>query len=144
MGQPKKNAVASRGEPPKRIQARDNRNRKRVVGGYIGYEYECSMGHRFIEPVRTILENCPSSHSTATATATKKPRADGDSLDIDALKASMPLFSTCMSASKHPPGGSQPMSRLQRIFLVTPRGVDLRITPTLHITGNFDGVAKKL
>jgi len=137
LHQPKKNTVVSRADPPKRIQSRDSRSRRRVVGGYIGYEYECSMGHRFIEPVRTILENSPNASA-------KKARGDGDPLDIDALRASMPLFSTCMSASKHPPGGSQPMSRLQRIFLCTPRGVDLRITPTVHITGNFDGVAKKL
>ena len=106
----------------------------RVTGGFIGYEYECTVGHRFFGPTKMIVENYPPNVT--------KP-AENHPLDMNALRAVMPLYTTCICASQHPLSGLL-MAKLQRIFLCTPRGVDIHIHPTVQLVGPIEGLLQKV
>ena len=99
------------------------------AGGWIGYEYECPTGHRFIEPLHSIMN------------AAKQTGNYPEVLSIEiAFRTEMPLFANCRSKSKKNCG----LAKLQRVFVTTPIKVALKINPVVHIIGKFSGNVQKL
>lgn len=104
-------------------------------GGWIGYEYECPCGHRFIEPLHSIQ------NYYAKQTNNTNISQNDQFLTIEvAFRTEMPLYTTCRSKSKSHCGFAQ----LQRIFICTPVNLAVKINPRVQIVGNFSGTTKKL
>ena len=98
----------------------NNQRNENSIAGWIGYEYECYMGHRFIETLNTVNMYAKSNVN--------------DHLSIEnAFKVQMPMYAPCRSANKHQHVQETPMAQLQRIFLTTPTNINLKINPKVQM-----------
>lgn len=112
-------------------------NPKKIVTGFIGYEYECVRQHRFIlDPTMDSLLQMMDSGDLHLPTASWEAKRNF------ILSSNLPLYFPCVECLR---SNEEPVSnaQLQRIFLVTPNISSLvKIHPTIQfispeLGGNF-------
>lgn len=112
---------------------RSGNSTQQRTGGWIGYEYECPSGHRFIEPLHSIQ------NYAAQGNIHFSPNDSFLTIEA-AFKTEMPLFSNCRSKSKTHCGPAQ----LQRVFICSPINLAFKMNPRVQVVGTFSGTTKKL
>lgn len=103
-------------------------------GGWVGYDYECTAGHRFILPASAILALVSPGQQAARVLSMR-----------EALSSPVALYARCRCRAKtaeSDAGGG--LAVLQRVYLVAPRRTSLRLSPRVEFhVRQTDGKATK-